>query len=229
MDGTLTPYDLVRTVPEWRKLALASVRRRTAAAGQATVRCDDQERATAVACQNTIAARRRRGTSPRRPRAPGTIPRAVSSPFSVRCRTAGRCRHDTEPTAVQYRSADGCFHLQVAAIFLTQPATGYYRSRAGPGAARQMTGAAPESAHSSPLGNSMNMMMMPAPVPPGCARDDLMTRRQVALLFRVTSAAVASWARRGRLPEVRDEAGRPRYRRADVETLFRSGTRWRAR
>ena len=75
----------------------------------------------------------------------------------------------------------------------------------------------------------MNMMMMPAPVPPGCAREDLMTRRQVALLFRVTSAAVASWARRGRLPEVRDETGRPRYRRTDVETLFRSGTKLKAR
>ncbi len=68
----------------------------------------------------------------------------------------------------------------------------------------------------------MNMM---AP----CRRDDnqhdmsedLMTRGQVALMFRVTSAAVASWARRGRLPEVRNEAGRPRYRRADVEALFR--------
>ena len=56
-----------------------------------------------------------------------------------------------------------------------------------------------------------------------------MTRRQVASLFRVTSAAVASWARRGRLPEVRDEAGKPRYRRADVEALFRSGVRRRAR
>jgi hypothetical protein len=53
--------------------------------------------------------------------------------------------------------------------------------------------------------------------------EDLMTRRQVAYLFRVTSSAVAAWARRGRLPEVRDEAGRPRYRRADVEALFRSG------
>ena len=59
--------------------------------------------------------------------------------------------------------------------------------------------------------------------------EDLMTRRQVASLFRVTSAAVASWARRGRLPEVRDEAGLPRYRSADVEALFRSGLRWRAR
>jgi hypothetical protein len=53
--------------------------------------------------------------------------------------------------------------------------------------------------------------------------EDLMTRKQVAYLFRVTSAAVAAWARRGRLPEVRNEAGRPRYRREDVEALFRSG------
>jgi predicted site-specific integrase-resolvase len=51
---------------------------------------------------------------------------------------------------------------------------------------------------------------------------DLMTRRQVAYLFRVTSAAVANWARSGRLPEVRDENGRPRYRRADVEALYRA-------
>jgi len=59
--------------------------------------------------------------------------------------------------------------------------------------------------------------------------EDLMTRRQVAALFGVTSAAVAIWARRGRLPEVRNEAGRPRYRRADVEALHRRGLRRRAR
>jgi hypothetical protein len=59
--------------------------------------------------------------------------------------------------------------------------------------------------------------------------EDLMTRRQVAVLFRVTSASVASWARRGQLPEVRNETGRPRYRRADVEALFRSGLRRRSR
>jgi len=52
--------------------------------------------------------------------------------------------------------------------------------------------------------------------------EDLMTRRQVASLFRVTSSAVAGWTRRGRLAEIRDEAGRPRYRRADVEALLRS-------
>ncbi len=57
--------------------------------------------------------------------------------------------------------------------------------------------------------------------------EHLMTRSQVACLFRVTSSAVATWARRGRLPEVRDETGRPRYRRADVEALFRSGFRHR--
>jgi predicted site-specific integrase-resolvase len=59
--------------------------------------------------------------------------------------------------------------------------------------------------------------------------EDLMTRRQVAYLFRVTSSAVAVWARRGRLPELRTEAGRPRYRRADVEALMRRGLMRRTR
>jgi predicted site-specific integrase-resolvase len=58
--------------------------------------------------------------------------------------------------------------------------------------------------------------------------EQLMTRRQVACLFRVTSSAVATWARRGRLPEVRDQTGRPRYRRSDVEALRRTGFRHRA-
>jgi hypothetical protein len=57
----------------------------------------------------------------------------------------------------------------------------------------------------------------------GPVGEDLLTRRQVAALFGVTSAAVATWARRGRLPEVRNEAGRPRYRRADVAELARTG------
>ena len=54
---------------------------------------------------------------------------------------------------------------------------------------------------------------------------DLLSRRQVAAMFRVTSALIAQWARRGRLREVRDEAGRPRYRRADVEGVCLSGSR----
>lgn len=74
----------------------------------------------------------------------------------------------------------------------------------------------------------MNVMMRTAPTG-NDIQEDLMTRKQVAYLFRVTSAAVATWARRGRLPEVRNQDGRPRYRRTDVEALFRSGFRRRAR
>jgi len=66
----------------------------------------------------------------------------------------------------------------------------------------------------------MNAMAATA-LPGNHADEDLMTRRQVAYLFRVTSSAVAIWARRGRLPEVRDETGKPRYRRADVVALRR--------
>jgi len=67
--------------------------------------------------------------------------------------------------------------------------------------------------------------MAPTALTDGYADEDLMTRRQVAYLFRVTSSAVAIWARRGRLPEVRNAAGKPRYRRADVEALLRRGVR----
>ena len=68
-----------------------------------------------------------------------------------------------------------------------------------------------------------------APMTASDRDGDLMTRRQVACLFRVTSAVVAAWARRGVLAEVRDEAGRPRYRRADAGELLRNGIRRRAR
>ncbi len=59
------------------------------------------------------------------------------------------------------------------------------------------------------------------------AAEDLMTRREVAYKFRVTSATVATWARRKPpvLAEVRNEQGRPRYRRAEVEELYASGFR----
>jgi MerR HTH family regulatory protein len=73
-------------------------------------------------------------------------------------------------------------------------------------------------------------VLMPCPAAPESAPgEDLMTRRQVASVFGVTSAAVAIWARRGRLPEVRNEADRPRYRRTDVEALLRNGLRRRTR
>ena len=53
--------------------------------------------------------------------------------------TARRCEHDAGPAVVQYRSADGCFGLQVAATFLVQQASGGFAIAPGrcPGAARQ--------------------------------------------------------------------------------------------
>jgi hypothetical protein len=65
--------------------------------------------------------------------------------------------------------------------------------------------------------------------PPAIAGDgeDLMTRREVAVKFGVTSQLVGGWARRKPpvLTEVRDADGRPRYRRAEVEALYASGFR----
>jgi MerR HTH family regulatory protein len=70
--------------------------------------------------------------------------------------------------------------------------------------------------------NPMNVM---APMTANDMDADLMTRREVAYLCGVTSAAVATWARRGLLPEVRNEDGKPRYRPADVEELRQTGIR----
>lgn len=55
---------------------------------------------------------------------------------------------------------------------------------------------------------------------------DLMTRREVASKFGMTSATVANWARRKPpvLTEVRTPGGRPRYRRAEVQELYLSGS-----
>ena len=72
-------------------------------------------------------------------------------------------------------------------------------------------------------------VMAPTVIPDQHTDEELMTRRQVAYLFRVTSSAVAIWARRGRLPEVRTETGKPRYRHADVVALLRRDLRRRTR
>lgn len=55
--------------------------------------------------------------------------------------------------------------------------------------------------------------------------DDLMTRLQVARLFGVTSAAVANWAHRKTpvLTEIRNADNEPRYRRAEVDKLYKNG------
>ena len=57
--------------------------------------------------------------------------------------------------------------------------------------------------------------------------DDLMTRREVAYKFGVTSATIKNWARSGKvaLTEVPGGDGRPRYRRAQVQALYDSGFR----
>jgi hypothetical protein len=132
---------------------------------------------------------------------------------------------------VQDRSADRCLLLQLAAVFVVQPASGTPPAdRASPGGqphSDQRRAAVDTSPHDPPR----NPMIMTAPTAATGTRadEDLMTRRQVASLFRVTSAAVASWGRRGRLLEVRTPAGRPRYRRAEVEALYRRGSRRAAR
>ena len=65
-------------------------------------------------------------------------------------------------------------------------------------------------------------------VPDETDDEDLMTRQQVAELFRTSPQVVAYWARRNppRLTEVRTANGKPRYRRADVQALWDSGFRW---
>lgn len=57
--------------------------------------------------------------------------------------------------------------------------------------------------------------------------DPMMTRREVAYLFKVTSATVVNWSKRKppALTEVRDALGRPRYHRAEVQRLYDSGFR----
>ena len=61
----------------------------------------------------------------------------------------------------------------------------------------------------------------------GDGDEDLMTRREVARKFGVTSEAVRRWARRNPpvLTEVHDARDKPRYRRAEVNELYDSGFR----
>ena len=59
--------------------------------------------------------------------------------------------------------------------------------------------------------------------------QDLMTRREVAAMFRTTSQVVAYWAQRKKPPlltEIRTAGNKPRYRRAEVQALYDSGFRW---
>jgi hypothetical protein len=62
------------------------------------------------------------------------------------------------------------------------------------------------------------------------AGDELLTRRQVAYKFSVTSSTIKNWARSERValtevPGTAEDQGRPRYRRSEVEALWASGFR----
>lgn len=56
--------------------------------------------------------------------------------------------------------------------------------------------------------------------------EDLMTRKQVAEMFRTTPQVVAYWARRGTVNEVRTASNKHRNRRGEVQALWDSGLRW---
>ena len=49
--------------------------------------------------------------------------------------------------------------------------------------------------------------------------DDLLSPRDAGKLLSLTSSGTARLAQTGRLPEVRDSAGRRLFRRADVERV----------
>ena len=55
--------------------------------------------------------------------------------------------------------------------------------------------------------------------------QEMMTRREVAVMFGVTSEAVARWQRSGLLHGERGADGKVRYPRAEAEALYRSGRR----
>jgi hypothetical protein len=146
--------------------------------------------------------------------------------WCVRRHTSGALIDAGTGHQFRIRQLTDVFAVQLAAPFVVQSASGApLRWPALPG--EQSHGdqrrAAVDTSSYRPGEEPMNMTA-PAATTGNHVDQDLMTRRQVAYLFRVTSAAVASWARRGRLLEVRNQAGRPRYRRADVEALFRRGS-----
>ncbi len=55
----------------------------------------------------------------------------------------------------------------------------------------------------------------------GNHEDPLLTRDEVALLFRVDPATVSRWAAAGRLASVRTPGGHRRYRRSVVREFLR--------
>ncbi len=56
-------------------------------------------------------------------------------------------------------------------------------------------------------------------------KDEWMTRQEVAYKFAVASVTVKNWAKSPKvaLTEVKDDEGKPRYRRSEVEALYATG------
>lgn len=53
--------------------------------------------------------------------------------------------------------------------------------------------------------------------------DELLTRAEVATMFRVAPHTVTRWARSGKLPYLLTLGSHRRYRREDVERLLQGG------
>ncbi|MFC5750355.1 helix-turn-helix domain-containing protein [Actinomadura rugatobispora] len=51
--------------------------------------------------------------------------------------------------------------------------------------------------------------------------DELLTAKEVAVIFRVARSTITQWAARGLLPHTRTPTGRLRFYRADVERVLR--------
>lgn len=62
-------------------------------------------------------------------------------------------------------------------------------------------------------------MTVPAPVPRG--GEPLLTPGEVAALFRVDPKTVTRWAAAGRLKSIRTPGGHRRFRKSEVDKLFR--------
>lgn len=59
---------------------------------------------------------------------------------------------------------------------------------------------------------------MNAPAP-----DPLLTPREVADMFRVSTSAVNRWVKAGKLKTIRTPGGHRRYRKSDVSALLAGG------
>jgi excisionase family DNA binding protein len=57
------------------------------------------------------------------------------------------------------------------------------------------------------------------------ADDKLLTRAEVAQMFRVDPKTVTRWARSGKLNAIRTLGGHRRYRRSEIERAIEAGRR----